>query len=85
VGIGAGLELTCRVNGELRQVGNTADFVFDISTLIEFLSSWTTLLPGDVILTGSPAGTGPLAAGDEVAISVTGVGELRHSVVAGGC
>jgi 2-keto-4-pentenoate hydratase/2-oxohepta-3-ene-1,7-dioic acid hydratase in catechol pathway len=84
VGIGAGLELTCRVNGELRQVGNTADFVFDISTLIEFLSSWTTLLPGDVILTGSPAGTGPLAAGDEVAISVAGVGELRHSVVAEG-
>ncbi len=83
LGIGGGLELTCRVNGELRQRGNTADFVFDIATLIEFLSSWTTLLPGDVILTGSPAGTGPLAAGDEVAISVTGLGELRHSVVSG--
>jgi 2-keto-4-pentenoate hydratase/2-oxohepta-3-ene-1,7-dioic acid hydratase in catechol pathway len=82
-GIGEGLELTCHVNGQLRQRGNTADFVFDIPTLIEFLSSWTTLLPGDVILTGSPAGTGPLTAGDEVAIGVTGVGELRHSVVAG--
>jgi 2-keto-4-pentenoate hydratase/2-oxohepta-3-ene-1,7-dioic acid hydratase in catechol pathway len=82
-GIGGGLELTCRVNGELRQQGNTSDFVFDIATLIEFLSGWTTLLPGDIILTGSPAGTGPLTAGDEVAISVTGVGELRHTVVAG--
>jgi 2-keto-4-pentenoate hydratase/2-oxohepta-3-ene-1,7-dioic acid hydratase in catechol pathway len=82
-GIDGGLELTCRVNGELRQHGNTSDFVFDIATLIEFLSSFTTLLPGDVILTGSPAGTGPLVAGDEVEISVSGVGELRHSVVAG--
>jgi 2-keto-4-pentenoate hydratase/2-oxohepta-3-ene-1,7-dioic acid hydratase in catechol pathway len=73
-------DVTCSVNGELRQQGNTRDLIFDIPTLIEWLSSWTTLEPGDVILTGSPAGTGVLRPGDQVTITVEGVGELVHSV-----
>jgi len=76
------LQLTCTVNGELRQRGDTRDFTYDIPTLIAFVSSWTTLVPGDVILTGSPAGTGSLRPGDEVVVAIEGVCELRHSVVA---
>ena len=55
------LEVTCTVNGEERQRGNTRDLIFDLPTLVAHLSEWTTLMPGDVILTGSPAGTGPAA------------------------
>lgn len=73
-------DVTCTVNGELRQQGNTRDLIYSIPYLIEWLSGWTTLEPGDVILTGSPSGTGPLRDGDEVSITVEGVGELRHHV-----
>lgn len=76
------LDVTCRVNGELRQAGSTSELLFDIPALVEFLSAWTTLMPGDVILTGSPAGSGPLCPGDEVEISVGQIGVLRHAVVA---
>jgi 2-keto-4-pentenoate hydratase/2-oxohepta-3-ene-1,7-dioic acid hydratase in catechol pathway len=75
-------DVTCTVNGELRQQGNTRDLIFDIPTLIEWLTSWTTLEAGDVILTGSPSGTGPLRDGDRVTIAVEGVGELVHYVAA---
>jgi 2-keto-4-pentenoate hydratase/2-oxohepta-3-ene-1,7-dioic acid hydratase in catechol pathway len=75
-------EVTCAVNGEPRQKGSTADLVFDIPFLIEFLSAFTTLVPGDVILTGSPAGTGAMDPGDVVEVSVEGVATLRHGVVA---
>ena len=75
-------EVTCTVNGDLRQKGTTDDMIFDIPTQIEFLSAFTTLVPGDIILTGSPAGTGDLVPGDEVEVSIEGVGALRHSVVA---
>jgi 2-keto-4-pentenoate hydratase/2-oxohepta-3-ene-1,7-dioic acid hydratase in catechol pathway len=75
-------ELTCRVNGELRQSGSTRDLIYDIPTMIEWLSSWTTLLPGDVVLMGSPGGTGPLVPGDRVEVSVEGVGVLTHTCVA---
>ncbi len=68
------------VNGEVRQEGSTSEMVFDMPSLVEFLSSWTTLEPGDVILTGSPAGTGRIVAGDTVTISVDGVGTLEHAV-----
>lgn len=74
--------IRCRVNGELRQDGNTRDLIFDVPTLISHLSSWTTLLPGDVILTGSPAGTGPLRDGDRVEIELEGIGILEHLVTA---
>jgi 2-keto-4-pentenoate hydratase/2-oxohepta-3-ene-1,7-dioic acid hydratase in catechol pathway len=76
------LRVRCRVNGEVRQDGSTRDLIFDVPTVISFLSQWTTLEPGDVILTGSPAGTGPLRAGDNVEIDVEGIGVLAHSVAA---
>jgi 2-keto-4-pentenoate hydratase/2-oxohepta-3-ene-1,7-dioic acid hydratase in catechol pathway len=82
VTVAATYEVTCTVNGQLRQKGTTDDMIFDIPTQIEFLSAFTTLVPGDVILTGSPVGTGDLVPGDEVEVSIGGVAALRHSVVA---
>lgn len=65
---------TCTVNGELRQQGQTQDMLFPIKSLIETLSKWWTLQPGDIIFTGTPSGVGPLQPGDQVTIdsSVTG-------------
>src|SRR5258707_14000333 len=60
----ASLALTTRVNGEVRQNGNTRDMVFACGVIVEFITSIMTLLPGDVILTGTPSGVGPLASGD---------------------
>lgn len=77
-----GLAVHCRVNGVVRQAGNTAEMIFSVPELISHLSQFTTLLAGDLVLTGSPAGSGPLDAGDEVEIEVQGVGVLRHGVVA---
>ncbi len=74
------LAISCRVNGVLRQDGTSASCIFDFPTIISYLSSWTTLMPGDVVLTGSPGGTGPLEDGDQVEIEVGGVGVLRHGV-----
>jgi 2-keto-4-pentenoate hydratase/2-oxohepta-3-ene-1,7-dioic acid hydratase in catechol pathway len=68
------------VNGELRQDGSTADLIFDIATIVSYCAAFATLLPGDVILTGTPAGVGPLAAGDDVEIEVEGIGTLTNSV-----
>ena len=76
-------ELTCHVNGEERQRATTAQLLFPIPFLIEWLSSWTTLIPGDVILTGSPGGSARLEPGDRVDINVTGVSALTHLVIAG--
>ena len=77
-----GLEITCRVNGELRQQASTTDLIFDVRTLVSYLSRFTTLCPGDVVLTGSPGGSGDLQPGDEVEIEISGIGVLRHSVAA---
>ena len=77
-----GLSITCRVNGELRQEGNTADLVFGVAELIEYISSIMTLLPGDVILTGTPAGVGPIRLGDIVEVAIEGIGLLRNPVAA---
>lgn len=77
----SGVRVQCRVNGELRQDGSTPDLIFDIPFLVSYLSQFTTLLPGDVILTGSPGGTGPLRPGDRVEIDVEGLGTLRHGVI----
>jgi 2-keto-4-pentenoate hydratase/2-oxohepta-3-ene-1,7-dioic acid hydratase in catechol pathway len=76
------IEVVGRVNGVEKQRDSTASLVFSIPFLIEWLSSWTTLVPGDVILTGSPGGTSRLAPGDVVEITVQGAGTLRHGVVA---
>jgi 2-keto-4-pentenoate hydratase/2-oxohepta-3-ene-1,7-dioic acid hydratase in catechol pathway len=69
-----------RVNGAIRQAGQTSDMVFGVATLIEYVTSFMTLLPGDVILTGTPEGVGPLATGDVVEVEVDGVGTLSNPV-----
>ncbi len=72
------LQVTTTVNGELKQDGRTSDMVQGIAELIEYVSGFTTLLPGDVILTGTPAGVGPLQPGDQVAVTVEGIGTLTN-------
>ena len=74
------LGVACRVNGQARQSGNTRDMVFDISRLIAHISAAMTLEPGDVILTGTPAGVGPLVAGDTVEVEIESIGALRNTV-----
>lgn len=69
------------VNGVLRQDDRTADMVFDVPTLLAFISNVMTLLPGDIIATGTPSGVGPLVHGDTVVIEVEGVGRLENPVV----
>ncbi len=72
-----------RVNGELRQHGSTADMIFPPAEVVRFIAGVMTLLPGDVVLTGTPEGVGPLRAGDVVSVSIEGVGTLENPVVAG--
>ncbi len=67
---------------ELRQTGSTADFIFDIPYLIRYISQFLTLEPGDLIPTGTPAGVGPVASGDVVAISIPGLGTLGNPFAA---
>jgi len=74
--------ITCRVNGEVRQSGSTRDMVFSVAQLIAFISSVMTLEPGDVILTGTPAGVGPLNPGDVVSVEIEGIGTLVNPVEA---
>ena len=74
--------LTTTVNGELRQMGSTRDMVFRIRQLIAYASSIMTLEAGDLLLTGTPSGVGPLEDGDEVVVSIEGLGELRNPVAA---
>lgn len=70
-----------RVNGEMRQMASTREMMFPVEQLIAFISSVMTLEPGDLILTGTPAGIGALQAGDEVEVTVEGVGSLVNPVV----
>jgi 2-keto-4-pentenoate hydratase/2-oxohepta-3-ene-1,7-dioic acid hydratase in catechol pathway len=70
-----------RLNGDIRQAGQTSDMVFGVATLIEYITAFMTLLPGDVLLTGTPEGVGRLAAGDVVEVEVDGVGTLLNPVV----
>lgn len=72
--------ILCRVNGELRQAGSVREMVFSIPQLIAFISSFMRLEPGDVILTGTPAGVGPLRSGDVVEVEIEGLGILRNPV-----
>uniref|UniRef100_A0A7V4G8F2 FAA hydrolase family protein n=1 Tax=Desulfobacca acetoxidans TaxID=60893 RepID=A0A7V4G8F2_9BACT len=76
------LAVEAYVNGERRQQGNTRDMVFGVAQLIAFISGIMTLLPGDVIATGTPAGVGPVRPGDVVEIRVEGIGTLRNRVIA---
>jgi 2-keto-4-pentenoate hydratase/2-oxohepta-3-ene-1,7-dioic acid hydratase in catechol pathway len=72
--------IQCRVNGQTRQDGNTADMIFDVPTLIAYVSRMMTLEPGDVILTGTPEGVGPLVAGDSLEVAIEGLGVLSLAV-----
>lgn len=76
------LGLVCTVNGKLRQKSNTKRLIFDIPTIIEFVSKYITLEPGDIISTGTPEGIGPIAPGDTVVCKVDRIGELRNPVKA---
>jgi len=75
----AGLTLETRVNGDLRQHGSTLDFIFPIPKLLAYITAIFTLEPGDLVLTGTPAGVGPLKAGDKVEISIPGLGVLANT------
>lgn len=75
------LSIVCRVNGEVRQAGFTSEMIFGVSELIEFISSIMTLLPGDVILTGTPSGVGPVQPGDFMEVEIDGIGTLGNEVV----
>jgi 2-keto-4-pentenoate hydratase/2-oxohepta-3-ene-1,7-dioic acid hydratase in catechol pathway len=76
----ADLEISATVDGELRQKGRTSQLLFDIPTLISYISRVMTLLPGDVILTGTPAGVGPITPGQRVEITIEGLGTLGNPV-----
>lgn len=75
------LEVRCSVGGEERQRGRTSQMVFDVFQLVLFINSVMTLEPGDLIATGTPAGVGPIVAGDRVTVSVEGVGEITNEVI----
>jgi 2-keto-4-pentenoate hydratase/2-oxohepta-3-ene-1,7-dioic acid hydratase in catechol pathway len=75
-----GVRLRTFLNGDVVQDGSTADMVFDIPSLIAHVSSVMTLLPGDVILTGTPAGVGPMQVGDEVEVAIDGLGALTNTI-----
>lgn len=77
----AGVGVGTRVNGEVRQEGNTRDFIFSLDVIIRYIAEVMTLVPGDVIATGTPEGVGAAAAGDVIEISVEGVGTLRNGIV----
>ncbi len=74
--------VTCRVSGQMRQMASTRYMVFNVPTLIAYISSFVTLEPGDLIFTGTPAGVGELRDGDEVIVEIEGLGALRNLVKA---
>jgi 2-keto-4-pentenoate hydratase/2-oxohepta-3-ene-1,7-dioic acid hydratase in catechol pathway len=75
------LRVSTELNGEPKQDGRTSQFIFDIPEVLAFITSFTTLLPGDVVLTGTPAGVGPMLPGDEVSVTVEGIGTLTNKVI----
>src|SRR6266567_1031671 len=77
----ADLELVTSVNGEVKQRARTSQLVHDITALVQYVTAVMTLLPGDVLLTGTPAGVGPLVHGDSVAVTIEGIGTLVNRVV----
>lgn len=77
------LELITRLNGEVRQHGRTSEMIFDCDYLVSYISHIMTLMPGDVISTGTPSGVGPMKVGDVVEVEIERIGCLRSSVIAG--
>lgn len=76
------LDIATRLNGEVNQKSNTSDLIFGLAKLVSYLSDAITPLPGDVIITGTPAGIGPMQPGDVVEIDIQHIGVLRNPVVA---
>ena len=74
--------ITCRVNGQMRQMASTRDMVFNVGALIAYISSVMTLEPGDLIFTGTPAGVGELQDGDDVSVEIEGLGLIKNKVKA---
>jgi 2-keto-4-pentenoate hydratase/2-oxohepta-3-ene-1,7-dioic acid hydratase in catechol pathway len=77
------VEVSCIVNGAVRQRERTSDFIFDMATQIAWISQIMPLEPGDLVLTGTPKGVGRLVPGDTVTIAIPGIGELSNPVVQG--
>ncbi len=75
------LAVKCLVDGEVRQSGRTSQMMFDVGALLAYVSAAMTLEPGDLVVTGTPEGVGPLASGNRVVVSVEGIGELEFGVV----
>ena len=78
----AGVTVTTRLNGAVKQNGITTDFIFNIATLLRYISAAMTLNPGDLIPTGTPAGVGPMQSGDVVEVEIDGLGTLGNPVLA---
>jgi len=76
----AGIQVETRVNGEVRQSGNTRDFIFPLDVVLRYISQVMTLNPGDLVATGTPKGVGPVVAGDVIEVSIDGIGVLRNTV-----
>jgi 2-keto-4-pentenoate hydratase/2-oxohepta-3-ene-1,7-dioic acid hydratase in catechol pathway len=76
----AGIPVETRVNGDVRQSGNTRDFIFALDIVLRYISRVMTLNPGDLIATGTPKGVGPVVAGDVVEISIPGIGQLANPI-----
>jgi 2-keto-4-pentenoate hydratase/2-oxohepta-3-ene-1,7-dioic acid hydratase in catechol pathway len=78
----SGLSVETRLNGTLKQQGNTLDLIFPVPVLLRYITAAMTLMPGDLVPTGTPAGVAPMQAGDEVEVSVQGIGSLMNPVSA---
>lgn len=74
------IRVVCRVNGEIRQDGRTSDMVFPVEFLIRYISNMMTLMPGDIIATGTPKGVGKLSPGDVCEVEIDGIGTLKNTV-----
>jgi 2-keto-4-pentenoate hydratase/2-oxohepta-3-ene-1,7-dioic acid hydratase in catechol pathway len=76
----AGVTVETRVNGDIRQNGNTRDFIFALDVVLRYITACMTLYPGDLIATGTPKGVGPVVAGDQVEIAIEGIGTLNNPI-----
>ena len=76
------VDVRAYLNGELKQSSNTKNLIFGVPRIVEFVTSVMTLLPGDIIATGTPSGVGPMLPGDEIVIEISGIGRLRNVVSA---
>ncbi len=75
------LAVICRVNGEVRQAGFTSDMIFGVAEILEYITAFTTLLPGDLVLTGTPAGASKVEPGDVMEVEIDGIGTLTNRLV----